>query len=71
MAKHWLFKPTQRQREVALLAAVVMMANAFEGLFSSAWVYGPSNGLLVLCAAWIWCQLRPDGSPLRTTDLKT
>ena len=71
LANQWLFKPTQRQREVALLAAVVMMAYALEGLFSSALVYGPSNGLLVLCTAWIWCQLRPDGSPLRPTDLKT
>jgi len=71
LANQWLFKPTQRQREVALLAAVVMMAYALEGLFSSALVYGPSNGLLVLCTAWIWCQLRPDGSPLRPTDLTT
>ncbi len=55
----------------ALLAAVVMMAYALEGLFSSALVYGPSNGLLVLCTAWIWCQLRPDGSPLRPTGLTT
>jgi len=71
LAKQWVFKPTQRQREVALLAAVVMMAYALEGLFSSALVYGPSNGLLVLCTAWIWCQLRSDGSALPPTDLTT
>jgi O-antigen ligase len=63
LAQQWLFKPTPNQREVALLAAAVMLAYALEGLFSSALVYGPSNGLLVLSTAWIWCQLRPAAQP--------
>jgi O-antigen ligase len=63
LAQQWLFKPTPSQREVALLAAAVMLAYALEGLFSSALVYGPSNGLLVLSTAWIWCQLRPAAQP--------
>ena len=63
LAQQWLFKPTPNQREVVLLAAAVMLAYALEGLFSSALVYGPSNGLLVLSTAWIWCQLRPAAQP--------
>lgn len=70
LARQWLFKPTWHQREVVLLAASVMMAYALEGVFSSALVYGPSNGLLVVCSALIWCQLRPDALPLRYADLK-
>jgi O-antigen ligase len=70
LARQWLFKPTWHQREVVLLAASVMMAYALEGVFSSALVYGPSNGLLVVCSALIWCQLRPDALPLRYAGLK-
>jgi hypothetical protein len=42
------------------MAAAVMLTYAMEGLFSSALVYGPSNGLLVVCTAWIWWHLRKD-----------
>ena len=56
----WIFRPAASHREVVLMAAIVMLAYALEGLFSSAFVYGPSNGLLVVCGAWIWWQLRQD-----------
>ena len=60
IARQWLFKPSESQRETVLLAAAVMLAYGLEGIFSSALVYGPSNGLLVVCTAWIWLQLRQD-----------
>jgi O-antigen ligase len=60
IARQWLFKPSESQREIVLLAAAVMLAYGLEGIFSSALVYGPSNGLLVVCTAWIWLQLRQD-----------
>lgn len=58
LTRQWIVKPAVSQRELVLMAAAVMLAYAMEGLFSSALVYGPSNGLLVVCTAWIWRHLR-------------
>lgn len=58
LVRQWLFKPSTSQREQVLLAAAVILAYGLEGLFSSAWVYGPANGLFVISTAWIWLQLR-------------
>jgi len=59
----WIFRPAASHHEVVLMATIVMLAYALEGLFSSAFIYGPSNGLLVICGAWIWWQLRKDADP--------
>jgi len=34
-----------------------------DNLISSALLYGPSNGLLVVFTAWIWWRLRKDADP--------
>ena len=44
----------------ARLDRVAWMAIAEKPGFSSAFVYGPFKGLLVVCSAWIWWQLRQD-----------
>lgn len=59
VAYQWLFKAVKSQSEAKLLGAAVMLSYGLEGVFSSALVYGPSNGLLVVSTAWIWLQLRP------------
>jgi O-antigen ligase len=62
LTRQWIVKPAASQRELVLMAAAVMLAYAMEGLFSSALVYGPSNGLLVVCTAWIWGHLRKNAN---------
>jgi O-antigen ligase len=63
LTRQWIIKPAAPKRELVVMAAAVMVAYALEGLFSSALVYGPSNGLLVVCTAWIWWHLRKDADP--------
>jgi O-antigen ligase len=60
LTRQWVFTPSVSQRDTVLMAVAVMLAYALEGLFSSALVYGPSNGLLVVSTALIWWHLRKD-----------
>lgn len=58
LIRQWVLRPAARQTELALRSAAVMLAYALEGVFSSALVYGPSNGLLVVTTCWLWWHTR-------------
>lgn len=70
LVRQWVLRPAARQTEMALMAAAVMLAYALEGVFSSALVYGPSNGLLVVTTCWIWWHMRKD-CPVRPPNART